>query len=144
MVPRSSLAGAPRPLFLVLAVGFLLITALSAGREWYRQTRVKDEVAALQDRVARLEERRSGLSGLLAEWNAPETVDREARRRLNLQRPGERVYVLRGDAWEAVAAAATATAPTLYQEGSSEPRRSNPERWFRFFFFRASAEAAKP
>lgn len=123
-----------RPLVLFLALGFVAITGLSAARELYRQNQVKEEVTTLQDRVTQLETRKATVSQLLERLQTPDMVDREARLRLNMQRPGERVYILRGEAWERLSNDPTPDAPTLYEDHPVEPKRSNPARWFRFFF----------
>lgn len=123
-----------RPLALFLALGFVVITGLSAARELYRQNQVKAEVTTLQDRVAQLEARKTTVSQLLERLQTPDMIDREARLRLNMQRPGERVYIMRGEEWERLSNDPTPDAPTLYQDHPVEVRRSNPERWFRFFF----------
>lgn len=136
-IPRrsSSLTPQAKPLFLLLAVGFLCVTGVSAVRELYRQNEVKTELHTLETRVAQLNERKTTVSTLLQQLQTSEAIDREARLRLNMQKPGERVYVLRGDEWERVAKATQVTdSPALYTDAPVEVTRSNPQRWFRLFF----------
>lgn len=128
-----------RPLALFLGIGFVAVTGLSAARELYRQNQVKAEVATLQERVAQLETRKATVSQLLERLQTPDLIDREARLRLNMQRPGERVYILRGEEWERLSNDPLPDTPTLYRDHPVEPARSNPERWFRFFFVHDSA-----
>ena len=111
----------------------LCVTGLSAARELYRRERVRTDLQTLEQRVEALQDRRTEVSQLLQRLQTPEVIDREARLRLNMQKPGERVYVLRGEAWEPQESA-TAQLPTLYKDTVVEPKRSNPERWFRYFF----------
>jgi hypothetical protein len=71
----------------------------------------------------------------LQQLQTSEAIDREARLRLNMQKPGERVYVLRGDEWERVAKTTPLSeSPALYDDEPVEVIRSNPQRWFRLFF----------
>ncbi len=121
------------PVALVFALGFVVLTGISAGREFYRKNRVQGEVQALEQQVSDLEKRKAAIAHLLEKIQSPEVLDREARLRLHMQRPGERVYVLRGDAWQDMSEASSL--PTLYEAKEGESELSNPERWFRFFFF---------
>ncbi|MBP7005865.1 septum formation initiator family protein [Patescibacteria group bacterium] len=130
-----------RPIALFLAIGFVCITGLSAVRELYRQNQVKADMTTLQDRVAKLEDRKATVSQLLQQLQTPEVIDRDARLRLNMQRPGERVYILRGENWEKIATDPAGNAPVLYVDHPVEPIRSNPERWLRFFFVHESNSA---
>lgn len=137
--PRSSRLGERSlSLPLILAIGFVCITGLSAARELYRRERVRTELQTLEERVTQLQERKLEVSQILQRLQAPEVIDREARLRLNMQKPGERVYVLRGEAWEEQVRAGTQS-PTLYQEVKPESKRSNPERWLRYFFVHSTS-----
>lgn len=104
-----------RPIALFLAIGFVCITGLSAVRELYRQNQVKADMTTLQDRVAKLEDRKATVSQLLQQLQTPEVIDRDARLRLNMQRPGERVYILRGENWEKIATDPAGNAPVSMQ-----------------------------
>lgn len=120
---------------LLLAVGFLCITGISATRELYRRNQVKADLATLETRVSQLEQRKTAVSKLLEQLQTPEAIDREARLRLNMQKPGERVYLLRGNQWEQMAKNTPVNdAPSLYRDTPLEIQRSNPERWLRLFF----------
>ena len=132
---EGSFRSTPRALSLplMLALGLACMTGVSAVRELYRREQVKQDLATLEERVAQLEERKTEVSQLLQRLHEPDVIDREARVRLQMQRPGERVYVLRGEAWEELQNTDRAVLnPT--PSAAQEPKRSNPERWFRRFF----------
>lgn len=131
-----------RPMALFLAIGFVCVTGLSAARELYRQNQVKADMTTLQQRVAQLEDRKATVSQLLQQLQTPEAIDRDARLRLNMQRPGERVYILRGSNWEKMAPDPAGNTPVLYADHPAEPERSNPERWFRYFFIHQDSSAS--
>lgn len=135
---RSSPAKTPSriPIALVFAIGFAVVTGMSAGRELYRRNRVQGEVQALEVRVSDLEKRKQSIAQILEKIQSPEVLDREARLRLNMQRPGERVYVLRGDNWEEVSDASAL--PALYEAKTDVQPRSNPQRWLQFFLYPAA------
>lgn len=124
---------------LLLGVGVLCVTGLSAARELYRREQVRTDLQTLEQRVQALQDRKMEVSQILQRLQTPEVIDREARLRLNMQKPGERVYILRGEEWEQQQAPATADLPTLYKDTVVEPARSNPERWLRYFFVHSSS-----
>lgn len=130
--PSSARAPSGIPVGLLFAIGFVVLTGVSAVREWYRQNRVQGEVQVLETQVTDLEKRKQAVAHLLEKIQSPEVLDREARLRLHMQRPGERVYVLRGETWQQ--ASESTTLPTLYEAKEPVVVRSNPERWFQFFF----------
>lgn len=132
----SSARGVSLPL--MLAIGLVCVTGVSAARELYRREQVRQDLTTLEDRVAKLETRKTEVSDLLKRLDAPDVIDREARLRLQMQRPGERVYVLRGESWEMVQQQESGL-PNLYKDSVNEPTRSNPERWFRRFFVHAES-----
>ncbi len=118
---------------LLLAIGFVCITGVSAARELYRRERVEQELQTLEQRVTTLQNRKLEVSQILQRLQTADVIDREARLRLNMQKPGERVYVLQGGAWEEQKRE-DSRLPTLYQGRAPEPSQQNPKRWFRHFF----------
>ncbi len=121
------------PVALLVAIAFVCFTGVSAARELYRRERVQNELSELETRVNTLTKQKNDMSGLIERLQSPSVLDREARLRLRMQKPGERVYVLRGETWEA---APSNTSPEQAGESVSSEgvARNNPERWFRFFF----------
>lgn len=123
-----------RSLLLAAAVVCLFLTGMSAVRELYRQHAINQEVSTLEQNIQQLEERKSSISDLLTQLHQPRSLDREARIRLGMQKPGERVFVLKGQGWQEESVHATQRAPALFSESPEEPLRSNPTRWARYFF----------
>lgn len=118
------------PLVIVANIIILLFVGVSAGRETYRQWQVDQEIAGLKDHVAGLEGKKMQLLSTIQQMNAAETLDKEARLRLDLKKPGERVVVLRGlgiGMDPSISDGSTADRP------SSKPT-SNVKKWFDYFF----------
>jgi cell division protein FtsB len=110
----------------------LLVVGVSTIRETYREWKVDQEVHSMQSQIEQLEGRKLSLMDLVQRMESPDALDREARTRLGLRKPGERVIILRGvdgeaDSWEewGLDPEEQAVAP--------EPK-TNPERWARYFF----------
>jgi len=85
----------------------------------------------MQDEVESLEGKKLALSELINRLDSPDALDKEARTRLDLRQPGERVIILRGmgdpGSWQDDAPAQTASAP-------APDTRDNARRWFDYFF----------
>ncbi len=115
-------------LFAVSGV-LLILTAISSARETYQGWKVNQEIHGLRAQVEALEGRRVHLADALSRLQAPDSVDREARVRLGLQKPGEQVFVLR-DAALGTHTDNQVTVPVA-DEQQDEP---NARKWFRYFF----------
>lgn len=126
-------AGRPwyaRSAFLVAASGILLfLVGVSTIKETYQGWKVEQEIQGLQMQVATLEGKKLHLTDTLQRLQAPDTLDKEARLRLGVQKPGERVFV--------IPAAEAAVANNVGEgDGSSGSAAdiSNPYKWFQYFF----------
>lgn len=125
MAKRSFFDEARFPLALAvggLVVGFFVI---SAGRETYRGYQVRQEIQGLQAQVQQLEGKKAYLSQLVDRMQTQDSLDREARLRLGLQKPGEQVYFFEESAHKE-------DAPAMADV--SDVVESNPRRWLRYFF----------
>ncbi len=85
----------------------------------------------MQTEIERLEGRKLSLAELIQRLDSPDAMDKEARTRLGLRKPGERVIILRG-----------AEDPATWQEPDAElvsppaaatDPRSNARRWLDYF-----------
>ena len=129
---RISKGGALRfvrwPFLFAASGAAFLIVGVSAGRETYQQWKVDQEIKGLQTQVETLEGRRITLLDTIQKLSSADELDKEARLRLDLKKPGERVIVLRGFT---PGSADDAPAGTT---ASSAPGPSNPQKWFAYFF----------
>ena len=121
--------------FLFAGTGVVLVlVAISSARETYQGWKVDQEIHGLRAQVELLEGKRLHLGDALARLQSPEAVDREARLRLGLQKPGERVFVLREGG--SIRSGPANTAPAALN--NEEVEASNPRKWFRYFFHPSS------
>lgn len=118
----------PRWSFVFAGTGALvLIVGISSARETYQGWRVDKEIEGLRAQVATLEGKRLHLAETLGRLQTPDAVDKEARLRLGLQKPGERVFILQEDGLRASHATRDGSLQT-------EDAVSNPQKWLRYFF----------
>lgn len=127
---KKSLANKAKwPLFLMANVAVLLVVGMSTVRETYKGWTVDHEIRALEMKAQALEGRKMQLSELAAKMQESDYAEREARAKLNMQKPGEKVVVLEG-------VAATQTTWQIDVVTAPPPpvvNLSNPERWWHYF-----------
>lgn len=104
----------------------LFVIGVSTVRETYREWKVDQEIVALEQKIETFEGKKLGLTELASRMSTDEAVDRQARVQLGLQRPGERVFVVRGIGDDVTGAMA--------MEFTAEPEGGNPGRWLKHFF----------
>jgi cell division protein FtsB len=117
------------PLFLIANIAILLVVGMSTLRETYRGWNVDREIQALEQKAASLEGRRSELASFADKLQSPQYIEREARAKLGLQKPGEHVIILEG---------VSATSSEWSIEITPPPpvamdTRTNPRRWWDYF-----------
>lgn len=108
---------------LVVAAAAIVVTVSAMVREGQRRKMVAKEIRTMQEEVARLEQQRNRLGDLIRSAEGPEFLEREARLRLGLQRPGESVLIVPESAG---ASPGSATTP--------EASPSNPQKWWKHIF----------
>lgn len=116
------------PLILLANIAILLVVGISTARETYRDWKVDQELTDLQSQVKELEVKRTNLSELIKKLNSDEMLDEQARAKLGMQKPGERVIVLRGldDVYE--------IGDLSTEDHDRSDNQSNPSKWFTYFF----------
>jgi cell division protein FtsB len=109
--------------FLAVAIAAIVMTVSGMVREARRRNAVAKEIRAMQEEIARLEQQRNRLSDLIHSAESPEFLEREARLRLGLQKPGESVLIV----------PETEGAPPTDAAASERPP-SNPQKWWKHVF----------
>ena len=70
---------------------------ISVAKEMYQKHQVNKEIAHLQQEILDLTNKNNDLASFLDLFDDPNTVELEAKRRLNLKKPGEKVVVILRD-----------------------------------------------
>lgn len=146
----------PKPVFfrrilelrvvVVVNVLILFFIALAFGKEFMRNYSIQSEINALQVQSDELKATNIELTQLNTALHTQAFLEREARLKLGLQKPGEQLVII--DAPETgVRAPPTATTPptTLetYEHLSEPAAVANPQKWWYYFFDRETFEAVK-
>lgn len=119
-------------LLIVVAVFLFVFVGVSTVRQTYNDWKFDQELVAMQKEIAQLEGKKEQLHALLERLDSPESLDKEARTRLGLKKPEERVIVLQGfdnatHTWSDV------TIVTSTDSGA-KAHSSHVEGWFDYFF----------
>lgn len=119
------------PAFLIVNLALLFVVGAATIRETYRGWSIDREIHTLEAQAAALEGRKLQLEDLVKDLASEERIEYEARARLGKKKEGERVIILEG-----FSPTGTWTQDSFLDPvplPSSEPSRSNPARWWRYF-----------
>jgi cell division protein FtsB len=95
--------------------------------EYVRDRELQRSIDALQREADALAEHNRLLASAAATFTSADTVEREARLKLGLQKPGESVVVVEGTAH-------AQQGRTVTRPDGSAHLASNPEKWWSYFF----------
>ena len=127
-----------RLLFVVNAV-ILVLLSLSFGREFLRNSEINREIQMLEQKAASLDSRNLDLLELNTAFQTESFIEREARLKLGMKKPGENVVVFKkqkappfdkasgGRQWEA-------EDPFDILSGETKRQVANPTKWWYYFF----------
>jgi cell division protein DivIC len=112
----------------VAVIGIVVLVGLGVAlsREVTRKARIQNEVAALEADIYSLERRNEELNGLIDYFQSDAFAEREAREKLNVQKPGEKVIEVQAPVATPTQVAAAPTPAPLPQD--------NPHRWWVYLF----------
>ncbi|MBI4449897.1 septum formation initiator family protein [Candidatus Uhrbacteria bacterium] len=112
---------------LLVGCAVVVLVVVAIVRETQRRRSIRQEIRAIEDEIARIELQRERLTDLVEHAASPEFLEREARLRLGLQRPGETVLIVPDSAPGSAVAAEASPSP-------AEEPPSNLRKWWRYIF----------
>ena len=114
----------------LLVLGVLTVwLGASVAKETYQKHQVNKEIAHLRQEILDLENKNNDLASFLGSFDDPNTVELEAKRRLNLKKPGEKVAViLRGknDGGQNI----VQSGGDISHQGASDEPETDESAWF--------------
>ncbi len=81
-------------LFLAFNLALFIFLSFSFGREYVRNAQIQATIASLENQAREIEERNVEIARINAELESESFLEREARLRLGLVKPGERVVII--------------------------------------------------
>jgi len=119
---------------IALSLALFLVVGVSTLRETYGDWKVDHEIQDLQTQVSSLQGRKLEIGSLLDRLNSAEVLDKEARVRLGMQKPGEKVIIVRSP--DANSPNDPQAAALELSSTANPDQRSNPQKWFAYFITR--------
>ncbi len=110
---------------LLLEGVLIIIIGIGITKEIVRRVSLRNEINTLQKQITSLQAQNKSLGDYVASINTDSFQEREARKRLNLQKPGETLLIVPQD---------TTHATDVTVATSSSTSTSNPQRWWTYFF----------
>jgi len=126
---------------IIALVSFIILIffGVNLTREFLAGEQLDENVDSLKDEMSGLESKNKELNDLIGYLNTTDFIEQEARSKLNLQKPGERIII--------VPSSTEAALPVTLTDNSVESVKtdeksvdasivvgSNPNRWLKYFF----------
>ena len=114
------------PLVIFLLVLILIGIIAAVGKESYRKYQIDKEVGEIKKEIESLKEKNQVLSNLLDYFNSEESLEKEARLKLNLLKEGEKLVIITPNK--------KTDSENQLSEDIEEKQPSNFEKWLKYLF----------
>jgi len=113
--------------FLFVVALALITVAVGVGRESYRKYQLTQEINKLKTEIERLEGKNDQLADLMEYLKEEPYLEKEARLKLNLKKPGEKVIILSNKEQEEQEEVLSDVSELIEED-------SNYWEWWKYFF----------
>jgi cell division protein FtsB len=120
--------------FIILALIVLVFSSIGLVKEVINKHELKKNINELAGKIADLKKRNADLSETINYFQSMDFVEQEARTKLNLRKPGEKIIVVNGSLdnnSNGVVDGAVPLATSALNEGQE---KTNPQKWWDYFF----------
>lgn len=119
-----------RKVLLAGNIGVILLLGWGLFGEIDRSQSLQADIDRLQSQAQTLEQQNAQLTALGKELATNDRLERDARVKLGLQKPGESVIIVQGDRGQS----SPSTADVVVTFSPSATQLSNPQKWWKYFF----------
>lgn len=142
MARTSFIAKAFRSRWLLAGVfSVLVLSGLAFGRQYVHNRQIEQDIANLQKQADGLAANNLHISDLQNALQTESYLEREARLKLGLKKPGEHVVVIQDKAAAVPAFQSLDDLQANAATPEAAPEVPNPKRWWAYFFDRRQYEA---
>lgn len=123
-------------IFLFIVLFALIGLVLNVGRESYHKYQLTKEIRNLETEIKKVEGRNRQLSDLMNYFSEESFLEKEARIKLNLQKPGEKIVIF-SDKSDGVDNLNSSTAKATDEQRKEEDisgTSANCWKWWEYFF----------
>lgn len=111
--------------FIVFLVIIFVLVIIALGRESYQYFRINQEIEDLEKKIEELEASKEEFARMEQYFQSEEFLEKEARLRLNLTRPGEKLIIIKQIEEDL---------EEIEQKRVIAKEISNIQKWFEYFF----------
>jgi len=121
--------------WLLLASLFILVFfSVNLVREFVNRRDLDKDINVLEEQINSLESKNQELAGLIDYFKSLDFVEKEARTKLNLRKPGEQIIIVPKPETASSASPALLTDNVSSIVTPETKTLTNPERWWQYFF----------
>ncbi len=125
--PRKKFRWLASELFIVASLAVIIFLGVAAGKETYRKYQIQKEINSLQREADKTNEKNQELGRLIEYFQTDTHKELEARKKLGLQKEGERVVIIKPSPENYI--------NKISNFGSVDNEDvSNARKWWRYFF----------
>ncbi|MFW0862290.1 MAG: FtsB family cell division protein [Candidatus Komeilibacteria bacterium] len=117
--------------FLLIIFVIIIFFLFSAVKDYYSQEDLREDISTLDSQINDLQAQQTDLIATLAQVQSEDFVETEARTRLNLRKPGEKVIIVSSD--EDVQRLNDQAGDKGIKDLLEEPD-TNSSKWWSYFF----------
>jgi cell division protein FtsB len=127
-------------IFLFLVILALITVAVNVGRESYRKYQLTQEINRLKLEIERIEGKNKQLANLMEYLKQEPYLEKEARLKLNLKKPGEKVVILSDWSDKEISSEASEKGNSFNNQEAkilTQPQKkeiANYWKWWEYFF----------
>jgi len=111
--------------FIVFLVIILILVAIALGRESYRNFRINQNIKNLEKKIEELRISNEELAEMERYFQSEEFLEKEARLKLNLTKPGEKLIIIKQIKQDL---------EEIEQKQGIAKEISNIQKWWEYFF----------
>lgn len=121
---------------LIIVIGLVCIILFFIGisKKKSREAQINKETAELLSQVEHLEKSNKELADLISYFNSADFVEEEARTKLDLRKEGENVAIISKNSHLEIVSNNIANNSSQKIENNAQQEKSNPSKWFNYFF----------
>lgn len=117
-------------IIIIPALIAIALISIALARETYKKNQIQKEIESLQEKAKQIDKENINIQEKISYLESKDYQEKEAKYKLNLQKPGENVVVIK----PSIAKEAPSEEKPDKNVGTEEDKSINPIKWWRYFF----------
>lgn len=120
-------------IFLIFGLVIAFLISISLGKEVYRKYQIQKEISAMEEEIKKIDSKNQDMSKMIEYFKSEAFLEVEARKKLNMKKPEEKVVIFTDDINKETIDTQTPQ-PNTNQESAPEAELANYQKWWGYFF----------